>query len=149
MNVKQLRLPELNGFKALEGWLRKLSLGIKEKQISGESLGVSETTVESWMERIKERMQKIWPEKYMEQEWKWLFFQNVACKGFNSEGKERQGWKNSKKRNTAAFLVSANGGKVGKPIVIWWSKKPRCFRLATPFFYKQKFKQSLQKSLIC
>ena len=59
MNVKQLRLPELNGFNALEGWLRKLSFGIKEKQISGESLGVSETTVESWMERIKERMQKI------------------------------------------------------------------------------------------
>ena len=26
---------------------------MKEKQISGESLGVSETTVESWMERIK------------------------------------------------------------------------------------------------
>ena len=53
MNIKQsLNLPELDGFKASEGWLdkRKLSHGIKEKQISGESLDVSQTTVESWME---------------------------------------------------------------------------------------------------
>ena len=36
---------------------RKVGLimhGIKEKKISGESLGVSKTTSESWMERIKE-----------------------------------------------------------------------------------------------
>ena len=57
MSIKQsLNLPELDGFKASEGWLDKykLSHGIKEKQISGESLDVSQTTVESWMERIKE-----------------------------------------------------------------------------------------------
>ena len=44
MNIKQsLNLPELNGFKVSEGWLDTLILshGIKEKQISGESLGVS------------------------------------------------------------------------------------------------------------
>ena len=37
-----------------EGWLGKwkLSHGMKEKQIAGET--VSETTVESWTERIKE-----------------------------------------------------------------------------------------------
>ena len=52
MNIKlSLNLPELDGFKASEGWLDKwkLSHGIKEKPISGESLGVSETTFESWM----------------------------------------------------------------------------------------------------
>ena len=39
----------MDGFKALEGWLDKweLSHGLKEKQISGESLNVSENTVES------------------------------------------------------------------------------------------------------
>ena len=45
--------PELDGFKALENWLDKykwkLSHGIKGKQISGESLDVSKTTIESWM----------------------------------------------------------------------------------------------------
>ena len=54
MNIKQsLSLPELEGFK---DWLdkEKLSHSIKEKQISGGSLGVSESTVDSWMERIKE-----------------------------------------------------------------------------------------------
>ena len=40
----------------MAGWLNKwkLSHGIKEKQISGESLEVSKTIVESWMERIRE-----------------------------------------------------------------------------------------------
>ena len=56
MNIKQsLNRPELNGFKASEGWLDKwkLSHGIKEKQISGESLNLSKTAIESCMERIK------------------------------------------------------------------------------------------------
>ena len=47
MNIKQsLSLPELEGFK---DWLdkEKLSHSIKEKQISGGSLGVSESTVAS------------------------------------------------------------------------------------------------------
>ena len=50
MNIKQsLNRPELDGFKVTEGWLDKwkLSHGIKEKQISGESLNVSKTTIES------------------------------------------------------------------------------------------------------
>ena len=53
MNIKQSSsLPELDGFKASDSWLDKwkLSHSIKEKQISGESLGVSETTFESWLE---------------------------------------------------------------------------------------------------
>ena len=57
MNIKQSsNRPELDSFKASEGWLHKwkLSHGIKEKQISGESLDVSKTTIESWMERITE-----------------------------------------------------------------------------------------------
>ena len=29
---------------------------------------------------------------------------------------------------TVAFFVSADGGKVDKPIVIWKSKKPRRFK---------------------
>ena len=46
-NHQSLNLPELDDFKTSEGWLDKwkLSHGIKEKQISGESLDVSQTTV--------------------------------------------------------------------------------------------------------
>ena len=50
INIKDLlNTPDLNDFKASEGrpdnW--KLSYGMREKQISGESLDVSEVTVES------------------------------------------------------------------------------------------------------
>ena len=49
MNIKQsLNRPEFDGFKASEGWLDKwkLSHGIKEKQIPGQPLHVSKTTIE-------------------------------------------------------------------------------------------------------
>ena len=52
---------------ASEGWLDKwkLSYGIREKQISGESFDVSEVTVGSWMERLRElckgyQLKDIW-----------------------------------------------------------------------------------------
>ena len=47
-----------------------------------------------------------------------------------SFGKRRRckGDKHSKVRMTVAFIVSATGGKVTEPIVIWKSKIPRFFR---------------------
>ena len=57
MNIKDLLSnPDLNDFKASEGWLDKwrLSYSIREKQTPGESLDVSEVTVGSWMERLRE-----------------------------------------------------------------------------------------------
>ena len=57
MNIKEyLNKEVLNNFKASERWLEKwkLSYGICEKQISGKSLYAFETTVESWMERLRE-----------------------------------------------------------------------------------------------
>ena len=51
-------------FKTLEDQRNKwkLSHGIKEKQISGKSLDVTTTTIESWMERIQEFC-KVYEEK--------------------------------------------------------------------------------------
>ena len=57
-----------------------------------------------------------------------MFF---PAKGLAQKGKKAKGGKKSKQRITVAFFVSADGRKVGKPIVIWRSKKPRCFRLAS------------------
>ena len=57
MNIRDLLSnPYRNDFKASEGWLDKwkLSCCIHEKQISGESFDVSEVTVGSWMERLRE-----------------------------------------------------------------------------------------------
>ena len=52
-------------------------------------------------------------------------------KGLARKGKKTKGGKKSKQRITVAFFVSADGAKVGKPIVIWRSKKPRCFKSAS------------------
>ena len=58
------------------------------------------------------------------------FFKSLHAKGLAQKGKRASGGKRSKQRITAAFFVSTNGGKIGQPIVIWRSRKARCFRLA-------------------
>ena len=114
--------------KRQEGWLDKwtLSHNIKEKQISGESLADSETT-----ERIKELckghdLRDIW-----NMDESGCFFKAFPTKGL-AHKKTKDG-KMSKQKITVVFFVSADRGKpiVGKPIVIWRSKKPKCFRLAS------------------
>ena len=123
----------MDGFKVSERWLDKwkLSHGIKEKQISGESLDVSQTTVESWMERIKELCKGYDQRDILNRDESGCFFRALPAKGLAQKGKKAKGGKKSKQRITVAIFVSADGGKVGKPIVIWRSKKPRCFRLAS------------------
>ena len=59
------------------------------------------------------------------------FFKALPAKGLAQKGKKAKGGKKSKQSVTVALFVSLDGGKVGKPIVIWRSKKPRCFRLAS------------------
>ena len=68
LNIKDLLSnPDLNYFKTSEGWLDKckLSFGKRRKQISGESFDVSEVTVSSWMELLRElckgyQLKDIW-----------------------------------------------------------------------------------------
>ena len=59
------------------------------------------------------------------------FFKALPTKGLVQKGKESKGEKKSKQRITVAFFASADGEKVGKPIVIWRSTTPKCFRLAS------------------
>ena len=122
----------MDGFKVSEGWPDKwkLSHSIKEKQISGESLDVSETTVESWMERIKELCKGYGQRDILNIDEIGCFFKPLPAKGLAQKEKEAKGGKKSEQRITVAFFVSADGGKVVKPIAIWRSKKLRCFRLA-------------------
>ena len=58
-------------------------------------------------------------------------FLKLPTKGVAQKGKKSKGGKKSKQRITVVFFVSADGEKVGKPIVIWQNKTPRCFRLAS------------------
>ena len=133
MNIKQsLNQQELDGFKASEDWLAKwkLSHGTKEKQISGDSLDVSKTKIESWMEWIRELSKEYDHKDILNMDERKCFFKALPTKGLALKVEKSKGGKKSKQRFAVAFFVSADGEKVGKPIVIWWSKTPRCFRLA-------------------
>ena len=57
-----------------------------------------------------------------------VFLKALPSKGLTQKGKKCKGGKKSKQRMTVPFFVSADGGKIDKPIVIWKSKKPRCFK---------------------
>ena len=57
-----------------------------------------------------------------------LFFKLLPDKGLIEKTKSKKGGKKSKVRLTAAFFVNAAGQKVDEPVIIWKSKKPRCFR---------------------
>ena len=48
--------------------------------------------------------------------------------GFGQRGKQCHGGKQSKRRITIAFFVSASGKTELKPIVIWKSENPRCLK---------------------
>ena len=57
-----------------------------------------------------------------------VFFKALLDKELVEKGKEAKGSKESKQRFTIAFFVNAAGEKIDKSIVIWKSKKPRCFK---------------------
>ena len=124
MNIKQsLNRPELDGFKASEGWLDKwkLSHGIREKQISGESLDVPLTTIESWMERIKELCSGYDDKDILNMDESGCFFKALPTKGLAQKQKKSKGGKKSKQRITVAFFVSADG----KNCLLYTSPSPR------------------------
>ena len=59
------------------------------------------------------------------------FFKALSTKCLAQKGKKTKGGKKSKQRITVAFSIISNGEKFVKSIVIWRSKKSRCFRLAS------------------
>ena len=108
-----------------EGWVDKwkLSHSIEEKHISGESLGVSETTVKSWMERIKEFCKGYYQRDIWNVDENGCFFKAFPAKGLAKKVVKTKGGKKSKQRITVAYFINADGRNFGKPIKIWRSKK--------------------------
>ena len=58
----------------------------------------------------------------------WDCFLNTVTERTCRKGKERKRWKKSKRRCNVALFVAANSSKVCDFIVVWRSKKPRCFK---------------------
>ena len=116
-------------FKGSNGWLDKWKKGynIKQMKISGESGDVSGPTVESWKERLPELIEGYSSDDIWNIDETGLFWKALPDRGFGSKGKECKRGKKSKLRFTVAFFVTASGKKE-KPIVIWKSQNPRCFK---------------------
>ena len=124
--------PELDRFHASNRWLESFQTtqGMRETTtvISGEAGEVSITTIKAWMERLPELAKNYSLEDVQNMDEPRLFLKTLSQKGLTETGKKERGGKQSKKRCTVALFVAANGSKVYDPIVVWRSKKYRCFK---------------------
>ena len=102
--------------------------GISQRSIEGESGEVPIQTIEAWMERLPEICRGYKLEDIWNMDESGCFFRALPDRCLSEKGRRCKGCKHSKVRMTVAFIVSATGGKVTEPIVIWKSKIPRCFR---------------------
>ena len=57
-----------------------------------------------------------------------VLLETFPFKDLAQKGQKCNGGKKSKQKMTVYFFVSAKGGKVDKPILIWKSRKPRYFK---------------------
>ena len=116
-------------FKASDGWLDKWKkrFNIKSKAVVGESGDVCSATVSSWKERLSVITEGYKAEDIYNLDETGCFWRALPEKGFGQRGKQCKGGKKSKHRFTIALMANAAGGKE-KPIVIWKSENPRCFK---------------------
>ena len=116
-------------FKASNGWLDRFKNrnGIKARSISGEAGDVSQTTVDSWKERLPDILQGWEPENIWNMDETGQFFRALPNKSLADSSCTCTGGKKSKERLTCAFFVNAKGGKE-KPIVVGKSANPRCLK---------------------
>lgn len=115
-------------FVASNGWLDrwKKRYCTKAKVVSGESGSVNKDTVESWKERLPELLEGKKAEDIWNLDETGCFWRALPDKGLCQKSKACKGGKKSKERITVALIVNAAGEKE-TAIVIWKSKKPRCF----------------------
>ena len=76
------------------------------------------------LERIKELCSEYDCQNIWNMDESGCFFKALLSKGMTKKGKKAKGDKKWKQRVTVAFFVSADGGKVEKPVVFWKSKNP-------------------------
>lgn len=120
----------IENFKASNGWLQKWKSlhSIKGKVISGESGEVSTDTVKAWKERLPEILEGYSLQNIFNMDETGCFWKALPEKGLAQKGKMCKGGKKPKHRLTIAFFVNSLGVKEFKPVVIWKSENPRCFK---------------------
>ena len=126
---KRLQFNFTSNFKGTNGWLErwKRRYNVQKVAVSGESGDVSGVTVSAWKERLPEILRGYDKKNLYNLDETGCFWKALPQQGFAEKGKQCRGGKKSKRRFTIAFMVNAAGEKV-KPVVIWKSANPRCFR---------------------
>ena len=121
---------EFKNFTAPNGWLekRKILYGVRERKVNGEATEVAEYTVGAWMERLVELTRGYELAGIWDMDKTCCFFKALPEKGLPEKKSQARGGKKSKTRLTITFFVNAAGEKAIKPLVVYRSKKPRCFK---------------------
>ena len=119
---------DVSNFKASNGRFDKWKAKhIRKMVVYGESGEVSGKIVESWKERLPEIIEGYATNNIWNMDDSGCFWEAFPEKGLAEKGKACHGGNNSKLHVTVAFFVNALGEKE-KPVVIWNSSKPRCFK---------------------
>ena len=84
--------------------------------------------MKSWIERIPELVRGYKLEDIWNMDELGLFCKLLPDKILIEKAKSEKGGKEAKVRLTVTFFVNADGQKVDEPVIIWKSKKPRCFK---------------------
>ena len=84
--------------------------------------------MKSWIERIPELVRGYKLEDIWNMDKLGLFFKLLPDKGVAEKAKSKKGGKKAKVCLMVAFFVNADWQKVDEPVIIWKSKKPRCFK---------------------
>ena len=89
---------------------------------------MAEYTVSAWMERLMKLTKGYELADIWNMDETGCFFKALPEKGLVEKKNQARGGKKSKTRLTIAFFVNAAGEKAIKPLVVWRSKTPRCFK---------------------
>ena len=109
----------ISGFTASNGRLQcfKQRYNLKKMANAGEEGDVSEETLESWNERVREITRGWSPENVWNMDETGSFWRGLPDTSLKEKGRQCRGGKQAKQRHTWAFFVNAAGEKED-PIVI-------------------------------
>lgn len=116
-------------FSASNGWLESFHKrhNIIFRTLCGESGDVDEVVVDDWVRRLPELIGSYRTEDIFNMDETGSFFRALPIKSLVQKGTECRGGKMAKERLSIALCCSATGEKF-RPLVIWKSLKPRCFK---------------------
>ena len=89
---------------------------------------MAEYTVSAWMERLVELTRGYELADIWNMDETGCILKPLPEKGLAKKKSQARGGKKSETRLTIAFFVNAAGEKAIEPLVVWRSKKPRCFK---------------------